>query len=55
MYLHEAPLGCTTECSLVGLHAGVIWRGDSIIDGVPKTLDALRALVNFPKHVLFQE
>ncbi|BDA44388.1 Glycerol-3-phosphate phosphatase [Coccomyxa sp. Obi] len=23
---------------------GVIWRGDSIIDGVPETLDALRAL-----------
>ena len=29
---------------------GVIWRGDSVIDGVPETLDALRALVqsSFP-------
>ena len=25
--------------------AGVIWRGDSLIDGVPETLDALRAMV----------
>jgi len=24
-------------------HAGVIWRGDSVIDGVPETLDMLRA------------
>ena len=26
--------------------AGVIWRGDSLIDGVPETLDALRAMVS---------
>ena len=25
--------------------AGVIWRGDSLIDGVPETLDLLRSLV----------
>jgi hypothetical protein len=25
--------------------AGVIWRGDSVIDGVPETLDMLRAMV----------
>ena len=25
--------------------AGVIWRGDSLIDGVPETLDMLRAMV----------
>ena len=25
------------------LYAGVIWRGDSVIDGVPETLDYLRA------------
>lgn len=25
--------------------SGVIWRGDSVINGVPETLDALRALV----------
>eukprot|EP00878_Enallax_costatus_P016125 GHUV01016912.1.p2 GENE.GHUV01016912.1~~GHUV01016912.1.p2 ORF type:complete len:100 (+),score=16.90 GHUV01016912.1:150-449(+) len=25
---------------------GVIWRGDSVIDGVPETLDMLRAKVN---------
>jgi phosphoglycolate phosphatase len=24
---------------------GVIWRGDSVIDGVPETLDMLRAMV----------
>ena len=27
---------------------GVIWRGDSLIDGVPETLDALRAMVSLP-------
>ena len=26
--------------------AGVIWRGDSLIDGVPETLDLLRSLVS---------
>lgn len=26
--------------------AGVIWRGDSLIDGVPETLDYLRSLVS---------
>ncbi len=26
-------------------NAGVIWRGDSLIDGVPETLDLLRSLV----------
>jgi ribonucleotide monophosphatase NagD (HAD superfamily) len=26
--------------------AGVIWRGDSVIDGVPETLDMLRAAVS---------
>lgn len=26
--------------------AGVIWRGDSVIDGVPETLDLLRSLVS---------
>lgn len=25
--------------------AGVIWRGDSVIDGVPETLDMLRSMV----------
>jgi len=25
--------------------AGVIWRGDSVIDGVPQTLDMLRSMV----------
>ena len=29
---------------------GVIWRGDSVIDGVPETLDALRALVRVLSH-----
>lgn len=24
---------------------GVIWRGDSVIDGVPETLDMLRSMV----------
>ena len=29
------------------LHAaGVIWRGDSLIDGIPETLDLLRSLVS---------
>ena len=27
--------------------AGVIWRGDSVIDGVPETLDMLRGMVRF--------
>lgn len=27
------------------LRAGVIWRGDSVIEGVPETLDMLRSLV----------
>lgn len=26
--------------------AGVVWRGDSVIDGVPETLDMLRSMVN---------
>jgi HAD superfamily hydrolase (TIGR01450 family) len=25
-------------------HAGVIWKGDKLIDGVPETLDMLRAM-----------
>ena len=25
--------------------AGVIWRGDTLIDGVPETLDLLRSMV----------
>lgn len=25
---------------------GVIWRGDSVIDGVPETLDMLRSMVS---------
>lgn len=31
---------------------GVIWRGDSVIDGVPETLDWLRSLVRatYPHH-----
>jgi hypothetical protein len=30
---------------VVCVAAGVIWRGDSVIDGVPETLDMLRAAV----------
>lgn len=26
--------------------AGVVWRGDSVIEGVPETLDMLRAMVS---------
>lgn len=26
-------------------HTGVIWRGDSVIDGVPETLELLRKMV----------
>lgn len=45
---------CLNTCSL-NVHApmrmaGVIWRGDSVIEGVPETLDALRALVRQPNH-----
>lgn len=35
---------CARQKSTTPL-AGVIWRGDSVIEGVPETLDALRALV----------
>ena len=31
--------------------AGVIWRGDSVIDGVPETLDMLRGMVRFQKSL----
>jgi hypothetical protein len=27
--------------------SGVIWKGDTLIDGVPETLDMLRDLVSF--------
>jgi hypothetical protein len=27
-------------------HAGVIWKGDKLIDGVPETLDMLHAMVS---------
>ena len=33
------------------LHAGVIWKGDSVIDGVPETLELLRSLVSFNLQV----
>jgi hypothetical protein len=29
----------------VGRGSGVIWKGESLIDGVPETLDRLRAAV----------
>ena len=29
--------------------AGVIWKGDSVIDGVPETLELLRSLVRIVK------
>lgn len=32
--------------------AGVIWRGDSLIDGVPETLDALRSMVSLTDRLL---
>ena len=35
-----------------GVDAGVIWRGDSLIDGVPETLDALRAMVSLTDCLL---
>lgn len=31
---------------------GVIWRGDSVIEGVPETLDFLRSLVSHPPAAL---
>lgn len=31
--------------------AGVIWRGDSVIDGVPETLDMLRAMVRCGRNL----
>ncbi len=41
--------GCSFKRGRSAQHAcasvGVIWRGDSLIDGVPETLDALRAMV----------
>lgn len=30
---------------------GVIWRGDSVIDGVPETLDWLRSLVSLAERL----
>ena len=29
---------------------GVIWKGDSVIEGVPETLDTLRSLVRIRLH-----
>jgi hypothetical protein len=39
--------GCETFLIRVPC-AGVIWRGDSVIEGVPETLDMLRGMVRFP-------
>lgn len=33
------------EIQLEGWYAGVIWKGDSLIEGVPETLDLLRSMV----------
>ena len=38
----QQPCKATSQC---WSPAGVIWRGDSLIDGVPETLDALRKMV----------
>jgi hypothetical protein len=32
--------------------AGVIWKGDKLIDGVPETLDMLRSMVNLVSTLL---
>ena len=40
--LNQTPCARASRQSL----AGVIWRGDSVIDGVPETLDLLRSLVS---------
>lgn len=46
--LHATLNGCAP---LSNVHrAGVIWRGDSVIDGVPETLDMLRAMVRTCGH-----
>lgn len=38
-------------CAYYGINAGVIWKGDKLIDGVPETLDLLRSKVVYqPKH-----
>ena len=37
--------GPFTNLHVLNPHEGVIWRGDSVIDGVPETLDLLRSLV----------
>ena len=36
---------------LTGCLAGVIWRGDSVIEGVSETLDLLRSLVGAARMV----
>ena len=42
-FILNTPFKATTQC---WSPAGVIWRGDSLIDGVPETLDALRKMVS---------
>ena len=49
--LHQDQGPATSEMPvslcLMPKTAGVIWRGDSLIEGVPETLDLLRSLVSF--------
>jgi hypothetical protein len=40
------PFRLTQESESMPCHAGVIWKGDKLIDGVPETLDMLHAMVS---------
>ena len=49
MYQLLAAMCCLQLVIVQPFHSciGVIWRGDSVIDGVPETLDLLRSMVRF--------
>ena len=44
-------LAGSLTCNLI-YDEGVIWRGDSLIEGVPETLDFLRSLVRLDTAVV---
>ena len=49
--MHAAGIrGGACWASTCPSHAGVIWKGDSVIDGVPETLDLLRSLVRMAAY-----